>query len=294
MSQIKGHILAIITILLWGTTFVSTKLLLVDFSPLEILVYRFVLGIVALYLVYPKPLKGLTWRQELYFAAAGFFGITLYYLLENIALTMTYASNAALITSSAPFFTMLAAYWFLKEEQLKPSFFVGFAVSIIGIALISFNGATVIQLNPRGDLLALLAAVAWAGYSVFAKKIGAMGFNTIQTTRRMFAYGLFFMTFSLFFLDFDFKPDLFLKPINFSNLLYLGLGASALCFVTWNMAMRELGAVKASLYIYLVPIITVAASVIILDEKITLMSGIGILLTFAGLIISKINWRKRT
>ena len=294
MNQVKGHTLAIITILLWGTTFVSTKLLLLDFSPLEILIYRFVLGFIALCMIYPKPLKGVTWRQELYFAAAGFFGITLYYLFENIALTYTYASNAALITATAPFFTMLAAYFFLKEEKLKPSFFFGFLISIIGVALISFSGATTIQLNPLGDFLALLAAIAWAGYSVFTKKISAYGYNMIQITRRIFAYGLFFMMFSLFFLKFDFEPDLFLKPINYSNLLYLGLGASATCFVTWNMAMRELGAVKASLYIYLVPIITVVSSVVILDEQITKMSGIGMLLTLTGLIISKIDWKKRT
>jgi len=294
MNSVKGHTLAIITILLWGTTFVSTKVLLDDFSPLEILVYRFVLGITALYIIYPKPLKNVPWKHELYFALAGFFGITLYYLFENIALTLTYASNAALISATAPFFTMLAAYFFLKDEQLKPVFFIGFMVSIMGIALISFNGATTIQLNPLGDFLALLAAIAWAGYSIFAKKIGFLSYNMIQATRRMFAYGLFFMMFSLFFLKFDFEPSLFLKPLNFFNLLYLGLGASATCFVTWNIAMRELGAVKASLYIYIVPIITVVASVYILDEKITWMSGIGILLTLLGLIISKIDWKKRT
>lgn len=63
------------------------------------------------------------------------------------------------------------------------------------------------------------------------------------------------------------------------NLIYLGLGASALCFVTWNYAVGTLGAVKTSVYIYIVPVITAVASVIVLKEEITWMAAIGIGLT---------------
>lgn len=289
-----GHSLALLTILLWGTTFVSTKVLLVDFTPLEILFYRFVLGLVTLTLIYPKPLKGTTLKQEIVFVFAGITGITLYYLLENIALTYTLASNAALLTSVAPFFTIILGYWFLKDEQLKLTFFIGFVVSIIGIGLISFSGSTELKLNPFGDFLALMAAIVWAIYSILCKKISNFGFNTIQTTRRVFSYGLFFMLFTLSFLDFTWNPSLFLKPINFLNLIFLGVGASATCFVTWNLALRCLGAIKVSLYIYLAPVIAVIASVIILKEPITFMSGIGIVFTLLGLVISKINWQKKS
>ena len=88
-----GHLSALITILIWGTTFISTKVLLQDFQPIEILFFRFVLGLIALFLVHPHPLKGTSLRQELTFAAAGLSGVCLYYLLENIALTYTMASN---------------------------------------------------------------------------------------------------------------------------------------------------------------------------------------------------------
>ena len=71
------------------------------------------------------------------------------------------------------------------------------------------------------------------------------------------------------------------------NILYLGLGSSALCFVTWNFAVKELGAVKTSAYIYMVPVITVVTSVVILHEKLTVMSGAGTLLILAGLFISE-------
>ena len=165
-------------------------------------------------------------------------------------------------------------------------FFIGFVVAMAGIALISFNGST-LRLNPVGDLLALLAAFLWACYSILTRKISGFGYNTILTTRRVFFYGLLFMIPALFL--FDFKLDLgrFTNMTNLLNILFLGLGASALCFVTWNFAVRLLGALQTSIYIYLVPIITVAASVLILHEPFTWMTGMGTALTLAGLLLSE-------
>ena len=94
-----GHLCALLTIIIWGTTFISTKILLVDFQPVEILFFRFVMGLLALLIIYPHRLKTTTKRQELTFALAGLCGICLYYLLENIALTYTMASNVGVIIS---------------------------------------------------------------------------------------------------------------------------------------------------------------------------------------------------
>lgn len=69
--------------------------------------------------------------------------------------------------------------------------------------------------------------------------------------------------------------------------LFLGLGASALCFVTWNMAVKELGPVKTSLYIYLVPALTVLASAAVLGDPLTPPVVAGVLLTIAGLFLSE-------
>ena len=83
----RGHLSALITIVIWGTTFISTKVLLVDFQPVEILFFRFIIGMAALLIACPRRLKGTNARQEVVFAAAGLCGICLYYLLENNALT---------------------------------------------------------------------------------------------------------------------------------------------------------------------------------------------------------------
>ena len=290
-----GHITALITIVIWGTTFISTKILLTDFTPIEILFFRFLLGLLVLIAVYPKRLKIKDKKQEFTFAAAGLCGICLYYLLENIALTYTMASNVGIIISVAPFFTAVLSHVFLKtEEKLKVQFFVGFVVAMIGICLISFNGKE-LELNPIGDILAVVAALVWAVYSLLTRKISSYGLNTIGTTRKIFTYGILFMLPFLFVFDFNLDVQKVIKPEYALNLIYLGLGASALCFVTWNYAVGVLGTVKTSVYIYIVPVITATSSVIVLKEKITWVAAIGIGLTLIGLFFSesKLKFRKR-
>lgn len=78
----------------------------------------------------------------------------------------------------------------------------------------------------------------------------------------------------------------FANPVNLFNIIFLGLGASAVCFVTWNFSVKLLGVVKTSIYIYLVPVITVVTSVIVLKEQITLLAIVGSVLTVSGVFIS--------
>lgn len=295
MSQklVRGHISAIITIIIWGTTFVSTKILLEDFQPIEILFFRFILGLLALYVVCPHLLVIKNKKEEITFLFAGLSGVCLYYLLENIALTYTLASNVGVIISIAPFFTAFLTHFIVKtEERFNIRFFIGFILAIVGICLISFSGNAEVQINPVGDLLAVLAAVVWAVYSVLSRKISSYGYNVVQSTRRIFIYGILFMVPALFVFDFKLQLSRLAEVQNLINILFLGFGASAMCFVTWNIAVKILGAVKTSVYIYLVPVITIVTSVIVLKEKITIWIVTGTIVTLFGLFISEYRKNK--
>ncbi|MEK5499730.1 DMT family transporter [Bacillus sp. FSL M8-0168] len=287
--ETAGHLAAVLTILIWGTTFVSTKVLLEDFSPMEILFYRFLLGLIVLLIVHPRVLNVQSLRQEILFAGAGLCGVTLYFLLENIALTYTYASNVGMIVSVIPMITAVLAHFLLDGEKLKPHFFIGFAAAFTGLLLISFNGNVVLKLNPFGDLLAAASAFVWGIYAILMKKISAFRHHTIQCTQRIFLYGLIFMIPALFLFDFHFTLSPFASSVNLLNMLFLGAGASALCFVTWNWSVGVLGAVKTSAYIYMVPVITIAASIIILHEQLTWIAFVGGALTLTGLYISEMK-----
>jgi len=288
-----GHLAALVTIIIWGTTYVATKVLLVSFTPIEILIIRFVLGYIALLVIYPRRLRTKNLKEELLMMGAGLTGVTLYFLFENIALTYTLASNVGIIISIAPLLTAVLAHYTLHGERLKPQFITGFLMAILGIVLIGFNGSFVLKINPLGDLLAFLAAVVWAVYSIFMKKITAFGYHTIAVTRRTFLYGLIFMLPVLFLFDFSTDLSRFADAKNLINLLFLSLGASAMCFVSWNWAVGVLGAVKTSFYIYIVPVVTIISAVMILQERITPIAFGGAILTLAGLFISERKSKKK-
>ncbi|GEO75172.1 hypothetical protein FD30_GL002099 [Levilactobacillus namurensis DSM 19117] len=281
---LKGHLVALLTIFLWGITYISTKILLTDFAPLEILLIRFVIGLVGLFLVYPRFFKFTSWKEEGALAAAGLLGICLYYLFENIALTFTYASNIGVIVSTSPLFIALIAAA-LGRQRLTKHFVLGFVASMAGISLISLNGSGV-HINVAGDVLALLAALIWALYSYVVSYLNTLGHNPVQVTRRTFIYGIIFILPVFFATHGQVKFGLILQSQNLVNFLFLGLGASALCFLSWAYAVKKLGTVKTSIYIYLVPVVTVVTAWLILHEPITPLVIVGILLTIGGLVVS--------
>lgn len=286
-NERNGHLMALFTIVVWGTTFLSTSVLLRDFSPIEILALRMLLGVAALYVARPKRLRLHARRHEWYFAGAGLFGVSLYFLLENFALTYTYSANCSVIISTAPFFVAIAMRLFCGGARMGRGFYAGFVIAITGIGLLSFSGQA-LNLNPLGDLLCLLAAVCWAGYSVFLRKIECLGYtDTLLSTRRIFLYGLLFLLPAMPFMPPSLDVARLLKPVNLLNLLYLGLCASALCFVTWGVAVKRLGAVKTSVYIYLSPVVTILASWLLLNDPIVPMALVGAALTLVGLVVSQ-------
>ena len=231
-------------------------------------------------------------RVEALFALAGATGVTLYFLMENIALTMTSASNVGVIVAIAPLFIALIATFVTREERVGVKFFAGFVMAISGIALISFTGAAAGDAGLAGCLLAVLAALAWAVYSTIGKRIAKLGLSTVATTKRTFAWGLVFMLPFLPVMGFGQGAEgaglaELLHPVMLGNLLFLGLVASATCYVMWNKAASIVGVVSVSAYLYLTPVVTVVASVIVLAELLTWQIALGVALTVTGLVLSE-------
>ncbi|MBQ9239020.1 MAG: DMT family transporter [Treponema sp.] len=302
-----GYLLTAVSILIWGITFVSTKALLIDFSALEILFIRFVLAYALLWVLYPHRVYVKSVHNELLFLMAGFCGVLLYQLLENIAIMYTSASNVSIIVSLCPIFTALIAQLFLHEKHITVHFIAGCAIAIVGVALVSFNGTVQFHFNPRGDILALISGILWGVYSLAVSKINLLGLPPVAVTRRIFFWTVLMMlpltlcgafvprlaTAISFLVRFD--PQInalrFAHPQNWFNLLFLGCIASAFCFIAWNKACLILGAVRTSIGIYLIPVVTTICAYFLLDEKITVMGIVGMLCTIGGLVIS--NWKKQ-
>lgn len=272
--RLQGHLLGAFSVLVWGTTFVATKVLLRTFSPIEIMIARFALGFLALLIVgrgLMRPQK--KWHEAL-FAAAGLTGVTLYFLMENIALTYISASLVGVIVAAAPLFTALIAAVFLKEK-LSIWFFCGF-----------------VCVMPVGALLTVGAALVWGVYSVLIRVLGHMGYQTVPLTCRIFGYGFLFLLIPTAFEGLPAGIAAWGTPVHLANLLFLGLLASATCFVTWNRAVFLLGPVRTSVYIYASPVITIIASALILHETMTPVMWVGTALALGGLMLSEKKTKK--
>jgi len=287
-KQFTGHLMALFVSIIWGTTFISSKLLLVQFHPVEIVIFRFLLAWLILFFISPKPLLPKSLRSELPFVAAGISGLTIYYLFENTALTFTLASNCGIILSTAPMFTALMLWLTHRTARPRWPFFVGFVIAMAGISIISLGGSR-LQLNPLGDLLILGAALAWGTYGVFLEMASAQGFTNLQCTRKIFFWGLLFtaLCVPLYGDALSFDLTRFTDPVMLFNILYLSVGASALCFILWNKAIQLIGSLSTNLYIYLTPVITLTASALILDEPLTAAAIGATLLIITGLWLSQ-------
>lgn len=284
--RLQGHLLGAFSVLVWGTTFVATKVLLDTFTPMEIMFTRFALGFAALLVASRGWMRAQSPKHEALIALAGLTGVTLYFLMENIALTYISASLVGVIVAAAPLFTALFAALLLHEKRGR-WFFLGFVCAMTGVALVSLAGVSELHFSPLGALLGVGAAMVWGVYSVIIRHLGAAGYAAIPLTCRVFGYGLLFLLVPALVEGFPAGLSAWLAPVPLANLLFLGLGASATCFVTWNRAVFLLGPVRTSVYIYINPIITILCSAIVLHETMTPAMWLGTALALGGLILSE-------
>lgn len=282
------HLIAILTVSIWGLTFIATKVLIgYGLTPQEIFFYRFLIAYAGIWIISPKRLFANRWKDEFWLMAGGIFGGSLYFFTENTALGITQASNVSFLICTAPLLTTILSLLFYKSEKATKGLIGGSLLALAGVGLVVFNGSVILKISPVGDLLTLLAALSWAFYSLIIRKM-TRRYPTVFITRKIFFYGV--LTILPAFLLRPLQPDLdiLLKPIVLSNLLFLAVLASLICYVLWNVVLKQLGTVRASNYIYLNPLVTMVASMMILQEQITLFALIG-----AGCIVCGVYLAER-
>ena len=192
----------------------------------------------------------------------------------------------ALLVGTAPILTVLLSRFLLKTGRLRHNLIIGSLVALFGVACVVYNGSVILQIHPVGDLLSLTAAVTWALYNIFLKKLDGK-YDTLYITRKIFFYGV--LTLSPVFLIRPLTTDIALltQPAVLGNLLFLGLVASLFCYVIWNRAVKQLGTIATSNYIYIVPLVTMLSSALILKEQITPMALTGAVLILGGVYVAE-------
>lgn len=306
-SNIGYHLLALAVTAVWGTTFVSTKVLIVaGMHPAAIFAIRFLLSYVGICLISLAGKEKVqwfsrNWKDELICLFLGVSGGSIYFLIENSALIYTQAANVSFFVCTAPLFTALLTLIGrqvmkgrfrdgLEEVQLGRALIVGTLLALTGIALVVFDGER-LQLSARGDILAISAAILWAFYSLFAGEM-TKEYNALFISRKVFFYGLITILPFLGNTASSFAPELLGQPVIYLNLLFLGLVASLIAFFSWHVVMAQIGNVTSTNYIYLNPIFTLIVATLVLGEQMTAQSLFGSLAILSGVILAGRSHKK--
>ncbi|WP_297944533.1 DMT family transporter [uncultured Fibrobacter sp.] len=290
------HLLAIITIAFWGTSFVSTKVLLNHgFSAVQIFTLRFAVTYLILLAASHSKFRCENWKHELIMFICGITGCTLYFWTENTALSLSPSSNVALIVCTNPLLIMILGGLIYKSERLNKRQIFGCLITFVGMVLVVLNGKFILKLSPAGDLLACCAGLMWAAYSLIVKQLNGK-YNTLFITRRMFFYGTLTSIPALFIeagtcshkaLNIPWQN--FTEPVVTLNFLCLTVFSSLFGYLIWNKVLKQLGTVLASNYGYALPMVTMITAVIALGERITPIAIAGAVAIIAGMVLAEIK-----
>ncbi len=285
-SNFFYHLVAFFTVAVWGTTFVSTKVLMLNgLSPAQIFTLRFTIAYILMLCFNHKRLFSDSWKDELKMALLGITGGSLYFLSENEAMNFTTTTNTSLIVCSCPLFATLLVRLVYRSSRINNLQLLGSLLAFAGMIIVVLNGRFVLHLSPVGDALAFTACMCWAVYSLLMKSVTG-NYSAAFITRKVFFYGV--LTILPYYIFVPGLPpmDVFSKPQVLGNLLFLGCLASMVCFLTWNWCISKLGAVKATNWVYFNPITTMIFASWVLGEKITPYFLVGAVCILTGMYIA--------
>lgn len=285
-----ANIGAIIVMMAWGGSFLSSKVLMVNggFSPVEVFIYRFVFAYFILLTFTCKKIRANNYKDELLLMVCGLCAGSIYFVAENYALKFTTTGNVSLLANISPIFTTVLVA-FIYRYVPKPNVIIGSLVAFAGVACIIFSSGEGLEINPLGDIIALCAAMSWAIYSIVVKRLTPI-YSSLFISRKMFFYGVITALPLLIIQKEPLKIGLLFdlsQPEYLLNFLFLGLLCSAFAYLVWNEVMRVLGSIRANNYLYVQPIVTMIAGYFFLGEKVFLLGYIGCILIIGGIIISE-------
>lgn len=285
-NNIFYHLVAFLTVAIWGTTFVSTKVLMINgLSPAQIFTLRFAMAYVLMFCFNHRRLFADSWRDEVLMVLLGITGGSLYFLSENEAMNYTTATNTSLIVCSCPLFATLLVRLVYRSSRIHIMQLTGSLLAFMGMTIVVLNGRFVLHLSPVGDALAFTACICWAFYSLLMKTMTDK-YSAAFITRKVFFYGV--LTIIPYYILVPGVPSMTVltQPVVVGNLLFLGCLASMICFLTWNWCISKLGAVKATNWVYFNPITTMIFASWVLGEKITIYFLIGAVCILTGMYMA--------
>jgi drug/metabolite transporter (DMT)-like permease len=270
---------ALFAVVIWGGTFIATKIALREISPVTIIWMRFGIGVLILGMaVSVRRQFALPSKNDLaYFALLGFIGVTFHQWLQATGLQTARATTTAWIVATIPVFTALLG-WLVLKEKMNLARVGGIAIAALGVLLIVSNGDLSALVSGEtgaiGDLLILISAPNWAAYTILSRRELARH----PAARMMFYVMLFGWLFASVWI-FGFGPGLSeihnLDSKGWIAILALGVFGSGLAYIAWYDALQAIPASQLGVFINIEPLVTMMLAAPMLGEQITLISLLG-------------------
>jgi drug/metabolite transporter (DMT)-like permease len=281
------RVLLLSAVIIWGWTFVATKILLAELGPIEIFAMRMLLGLPFLggvLLLKRVPLR--FGREDVVPLLAGGGIFTLHFMIQASGLMMTTATNSAWIICVSPLAVAVLSFLFLRE-RLGWSGIVGIAIATMGILLLVSRGnlTDLRWLRSTGDWLVLASAHTWAVYTVTTRNLARRRNPLAVTFGILLVAGLF--TAVLFAVTGDVSRVRSLTPRGIAALLYLAIPGLAIGQWFWQEGVAKLGATRAGLYLYLEPLATLMLAAPLLGERFGAVAALGGGLVLGGVYIGQ-------
>jgi drug/metabolite transporter (DMT)-like permease len=290
----RAFIEALFAVVVWGVSFIATKVALRQVSPVTIIWLRFGMGVIVLGLVVAKRRQlGLPKLKDLgYFALLGFLGVTFHQWLQSNGLVTAQASTTAWIVSTTPVFMALLG-WLILKESLGWLRVAGIAIAAMGVLIVVSHGnwssISAGRFITTGDILIMLSAPNWAIFSVLSRR----GLQQNPPARMMFfvmSAGCLFL--SLLLLAGPGTGEIGnLQWDGWLAVGFLGIFCSGLAYVFWYDALQEIPAGQLGVFLYLEPLVTVLFAALLLNEAILLSSLLGGFLILSGVWIVQMKTR---
>ncbi len=279
---------AFVAIVLWGISFVATRLALREVQPVTLIFTRFALGVALLYVVLAARRVPLLPPRSSWVAMAGlgFIGIFIHQLLQSHALTLTTAVRTGWLIGITPIVSALLAALFLRE-RFGAGKIAGLLVGLLGVALVVTRG----RLDPEllalpstwGDFLILLSTVTWSVYTVLGhdtiRRVGSL-----RATAGTMLAGWLMM--SPWFLGSEGWRELSqVSSVSWAAILFLGFGCSGVAYWCWYGALERVETSRVAAFLYVEPLVTVVAAIPLLGERVGWSTAVGGVVVLAGVAL---------
>jgi drug/metabolite transporter (DMT)-like permease len=270
---------ALFAVVIWGATFIATKIALTEVSPATIVWIRFAIGVVILgaTVLARKQFALPSWSDLAYLAILGFLGVTFHQWLQATGLQTAQATTTAWIVASTPVFIAILGWLVLKEKMgwLRVG---GIALAAFGVLLIVSKGDFAALFTGRegtvGDFLILVSAINWAVFSILSRR----ELPRHPAARMMFYVMLTGWLFTCIWI-FGFGPGLTELPRLSMNgwaaILMLGIFGSGLAYIAWYDALQALPASQLGAFLNIEPLVTTVLAALMINEAITFVALIG-------------------